>query len=58
MSLILGPLGDPPLEQRLLLGLERLVGLGRRHQFFDVVAQKPVYQFTPGSIARQDGFLA
>ena len=58
MSLILGSLGDPPLEQCLLFRLERLVRLGRRHQFFDVITQETVHQFTPGSIARQDRFLA
>ena len=58
MPLVFGALSDPPLKQRLLLGLERLMGLRGRHQLVGVIGQQPMHQFAAGRIARQDCLLA
>ena len=58
VALVLGTLGDPALEQGLLDGRERLVGLGRRHQLVRIGAVEAMHQFTAGSVSGHDGLLA
>ena len=55
MGLVLGALGDPPFEQFLLLGRERLVGFRRRHDLLGVVFEHPGHQLAIVRLAGDDG---
>ena len=54
VRLILGALGDPPLEDVLLLGRERLLGRRRRHHLVGVGRVDPLDQLALVELARDD----
>ena len=54
MRFILCPLGDPPLEQFLVLGRQWLLDARRRHHLFGIVGKNPVEHDARIDIPRDD----
>ena len=58
VRLVLRPLGDPPLQDVLLLVRERLLDVRRRHQLALVLREDPMHQLALVRLSRDDGQAA
>jgi hypothetical protein len=54
MRLVLGPLGDPPLEEVFLLGRERLLQARGRHHLVSILGKDPVEHDARIGVSRND----